>query len=160
MSRDELTIKLEQGNAADVLVFVGPLTETSEASLDQTVLPKGLKKDLVLDLKGIKHVNSYGVRDWIDFMKRMEKQHSLTIRGCSPTFIMSANILPGMLGKAHVESVNRGYQCPSQHYWWVEVKTEGLDAQVVDRTKPGCEKCGQKAKPEYGAEEYFSFLES
>ncbi len=153
----KLTVECKVGDLRDELVVNGPLSEETESILAAIEFPKSLKSDVVLDLAGIKHVNSIGIRDWIPFVQRLEKAHRLVLRRCSPTFVMACNVVQAMRGKAHVESVCRGYECPNRHYFWVDVAL-GSSKKQTDEKVP-CERCGLKAAPEYDADEYFRFLE-
>lgn len=153
----KLTVEYKVGSSRDELVINGPLSEETESSLSAVTLPASMKRDVVLDLAGIKHVNSIGIRDWIPFVQKLEKSHKLVLRRCSPTFVMACNVVQAMKGNAHVESVSRGYECPNRHYFWVDVPL-GFAKKQTDEKIP-CEQCGLKAAPEYDSDEYFRFLD-
>ncbi len=158
MANDKLTLKVKVGTDHDELILVGPLTEDTTATLGAVKLPADLKPQIVLDLYGIKHVTSIGIRDWIPFLRLLEKNHKITMQRCSPTFVMACNVIPAMKGTAKIESVSRGFECASMHYWWTLVATANLDPDEVDKEKVLCKQCGSKGRPEYDGDEYFRFL--
>ncbi len=158
VANDKLTLEVKVGTDHDELIIVGPLTEATKATLAAFKLPADLKPHLVLDLFGIKHVNSIGIRDWIPFLRSLETSHGITMKRCSPTFVMARNVIPAMSGAAKIESVSRGYECPSLHYWWVEMATANVDPDDADKEKVICKQCGAKGRPEYDGDEYFRFL--
>ncbi len=157
MASPSMSIKVEREADHDRLVFEGPITDTFAAIVGR--IPKDLKPKLVLDLYGITTVNSFGVRDWVNMVKAVGAGRSLVFERCSPTFIASANVVLQMLGNAEIKSLNRGYNCVSNHYWWKEIDPKTVDMATVDRTRELCGKCGEKGTPEYGAEEMFQFLD-
>lgn len=99
--RDEMTyVKL-----AGVIDEDNELTELTEK------IPGGT---VVIDLADIERINSCGVRDWVNWLGRVEKQGARPVLvECSPAIVAQINLVNNFTGGGVVKSFFAPYFCPN-----------------------------------------------
>ena len=136
-------------------VVSGDITELS----DFAQLQKELGPHNELDLAGVAHVNSTGVRDWMRFMQAVTAaEQRLVLRRCSPSFVNQLNMISRFASDAEVASVLAPYACPKCDALaerLLELSKE-VDAQV-DEPLP-CATCGTPMMFDDLPATYFAFL--
>ncbi len=70
-----------------------------------------LSGQVVLDLAGVRRINSQGVRVWIDFLHALQPGTKLVFRRCSHPVITQINMIANFRGGAVVESFFAPYVC-------------------------------------------------
>src|SRR5262245_2535056 len=93
-----------------------------------------------LDVRGIRRINSYGCRKWMDALRALCTRGSVTVVAASPAVIDQLNTTYGFLGAATVESfvgVMRCEPCDDTFDHVFDSRT------VADRGLPpvNCPKC-------------------
>jgi hypothetical protein len=71
-----------------------------------------LKGDVVVDLGGIRRINSYGVRQWVDAMRNMSEDARVVFVRCSPPMVEQMNMIHGFLGRGELRSFYAPMICP------------------------------------------------
>jgi hypothetical protein len=66
----------------------------------------------VINLAGLRSINSLGVREWAQFLLSLTKKSTVVLEECSVVFIDQANIVPQILAGARVASFFAPYFCP------------------------------------------------
>jgi hypothetical protein len=67
---------------------------------------------LILSLENIKHLNSTGVREWLEFIKELGRQgRAVALDRCSVPIVRQLNMINNFRGVAAVESVFVPYFC-------------------------------------------------
>jgi|SRR3954451_4237528 hypothetical protein len=90
-------------------VLAGEITESSDFG---ALLPR-LAGRVVLDLSGIKRINSRGVREWVDFVRAAAGQGiTLELDRCSVPVVHQLNLNAAFGGQCAVRSVYAPYFCP------------------------------------------------
>lgn len=90
-----------------IVALAGEVNENS----DLAVLRPHIQGDTVLDLAGIEHINSCGVREWITCMKELPAGSRITYRNCSPTVVLQLNTVVNFAMGAAIESVLAPFSC-------------------------------------------------
>ncbi len=152
MTTSRLRIELEDG----VFFLAGIIDELSE--FDQITNSKLSK--IVLDLKGIERITSYGVKGWITMLNSL-LQKELVYRNCPVTFIEQMNLVPGFKGQAVVESFEVPFFCSScNDEFAITVHTDKIE-QIsfldVINANYDCEKCNNEMEFD-STKHYFMFL--
>lgn len=121
-----------------------------------------LSGDVRLDLGGVHHINSAGVRDWVNFIREAgELTSRITLVNCSPAIVMQMNMIANFRGGAAVESIFAPFACPSCDHEQdgliliTETLKAGLPEQVPHFT---CDACGAELELDDIPERYFAFL--
>jgi anti-anti-sigma regulatory factor len=154
-----LTIeKLSEGQMA-CLKFRGSIDETFEGKkLSATIRAQ----TLVLDLGSVTKVSSFGLREWSDFMRGVEKSaKQILLVECTPKVVDQLNMVANFAGKGLVYSFYAPYRCD-----YCDIDRQVLfqvdrDREPIKSMRPPeqpCETCGN---PEYLDEDpatFFSYL--
>ena len=65
----------------------------------------------VLNLRGVRRINSYGVRAWLDLIRKVPLDVSLEFVAIPPHIVDQVNMVTGFLGRGHVGSFCVPYSC-------------------------------------------------
>jgi anti-anti-sigma regulatory factor len=95
----------------DGTLTVGVSGAITEASSFADVIEKARDR-VVVDLHGVERVNSYGVREWINFIKALaEKNTRVVLDQVSIPMVRQMNMIPQVRHKAEVRTVFAPYYC-------------------------------------------------
>ncbi len=112
---NDLVVQQTTDDAVVTAVLSGSITEFSSfvSIIDGLPPPQnGARAKVVIDLGGIEHINSCGVREWINFLKTLEKmQVPVELWRCSVPMVRQMTMIPSMRGAAHLGSVLLPYYC-------------------------------------------------
>ncbi|NBW80214.1 hypothetical protein EBR21_00530 [bacterium] len=109
LNYDNLHLRIE-GNPDECLsVFVdGEIHENFKSKL----IPMPECKAYLINLAGLRSINSLGIREWSSFINNLCRKSEVTLEDCSVVFIDQANIVPQILGTAKVTTFFAPYFCP------------------------------------------------
>jgi anti-anti-sigma regulatory factor len=111
---------------------------------------------VVVDLSGVERVNSYGVREWIHFLRSLEAKSSrVTLAGVSVVMVRQMNMIPEVRGKADVTNVFAPYYCPKCEDERTVALPEHAKAAPAHAT---CPECNTQMDFDDVADGYFLFL--
>lgn len=114
---------------------------------------------LVFNFKSLTAINSCGVRNWVNFLRDMQKTE-ITFEECPPLIVRQMNMVPSFVGHAKVSSVYVPYvcdNCDTEKLVLVEnAKFTGGNAQIEEVIP--CEAC-KKGEMELDGhpQQYFAF---
>ncbi len=150
--------KVSEGQIA-CLKFHGTLDETFDGKkLGATVRAQ----TLIIDLGSVVKISSFGLREWSDFMRGVEKSaKSIYLIECTPKVVDQFNMVANFAGKGLVYSFYAPYRCD-----YCDIDRQVLfqvdrDREPIKSMRPPeqpCETCGN---PEYLDEDpatFFSYL--
>lgn len=131
---------VERGSHQHVLLK-GGITEESDfqSLIDVAPMP------LMIDLGAIEQINLCGVREWINFVRAIDKRNSgLELLNCSPAIVRQLNMISNFKGNGVVRSVLAPYYC--DHCEQDALKPIALESMhkpaEIDETLP-CPSCGE-----------------
>lgn len=78
---------------------------------DLTLLTGATATDLEIDMQGVRRVNSFGVRAWIDAVRKIPGTTRLVFVHCPPPVIDQCNMVPGFLGHGTIRSFYAPMTC-------------------------------------------------
>lgn len=132
------------------------------------VIEFGQARTAILELGGVKMLNSMGLRSWIEWIKGFKDRVQLVFRNCPRSAVDQMNILQGFLPRGSVvESFIIPYHCESCGHTEDYLATRGRDFMeatvdvkegVVVKPAHPCLVCGQEAKWDIIPAKYFAFL--
>ncbi|MEY4065639.1 MAG: hypothetical protein RIR26_1847 [Pseudomonadota bacterium] len=106
---DNLKIQIEDRSPETLHIwFDGEVHENFKAR--SIALPDA--QTCVINLAGLRSINSLGVREWSQFLLSLSKKSNIVLEECSVVFIDQANIVPQILLGARVSSFFAPYFCP------------------------------------------------
>jgi hypothetical protein len=122
------------------------------------LLPQ-LEGPVVIDLQGIRRINSAGVRQWIRFLGAISGSADVTLARCPAAFVHQAALIRNFLQRARVTSFYAPYICPgceASRSVLVEVAT------IAGRSPPPvqCGPCSTPMTIDAVPEVFFGFLEA
>jgi anti-anti-sigma regulatory factor len=120
---------------------------------------KRLKGRVVMDLAGVKRINSFGVRELLTFFETVRSGAQVETERCSPAIVNQLNLLPTLSRAMIVRSILAPVECPGcLQELEVEVPLRGGGGPgSVPATQ--CDDCGGPMELSEPAERYFAFLE-
>lgn len=131
----------------------GAITEATDFSavLQQVGPPRA-----VVDLSAVDRVNSYGVREWIRFLKNLVHTGiDVTLDGVSVPMVRQMNMIPQVRAGARVGAVHAPYYCPACD----DERAVRLDAAVrAPPAAPPCPTCGAAMDFDDVQDAYFAFV--
>src|SRR5262244_3768428 len=115
----------------------------------------------VIDVSEIERINSCGVRDWVNWLSRIEKNGAKAVLvECSPAIVAQINLVNNFTGNGVVKSFFAPYFCPSCDLEKVLlVETQEMLSQ--DRPKAPtcrCDECDGVMDFDDMEESYFAFV--
>lgn len=117
-----------------------------------------LHGDVAIDLEGVRRINSFGVRMWIEAMRKFPADARGAIVRCAPPMVEQMNMIHNFFGRCRLESFHVPMICPEceeQHNELFEVATcrrQGGLAEVA------CPACGEVMEVDDIEEQYLFFL--
>lgn len=121
-----------------------------------------LSGEVRLDLGGVRRINSAGVREWVQFIRRAcELTTRTTLCKCSPAIVMQMNMIANFRGAAEVESIYAPFVCPRcdlERDVFVPVTAALVAGHSGDVPELTCEECGALLELDDISERYFAFL--
>lgn len=99
----------QRDGKSSIVQLVGSIDEG--ASLD-TVL-EVIKGDATLNLSRVQSVNSIGLLRWVQAFVPMTQRHALSVEAVPYCFVIQANLVSDIFGRAALLSCLAPYYCPS-----------------------------------------------
>lgn len=140
----------------------GPVCYISMSGVvDESFDPESLMSQangtkVILNLRGISRLSSFGVREWTNAMKQLsQKVERVFLVECSPSVVSQLNMVANFAGTAQVLSVMAPYYCETCGSD-AEVKIEVSGKTEIAPPETTC-KCGAVMSFEDDPESYFQF---
>ena len=118
-----------------------------------------LHGDVRLSMRGVRRINSYGVRSWIDAIRKVPTDCRLELVECPPPVVDQMNMVAGFLGRGKVTSFYAAMVCEScshevDHLFTVdEIRRAGGKFPPVP-----CPSCGKRMEIDDIEEQYLLFV--
>lgn len=145
-----LDVEIERKEKSIKLTLNGSLNEDS----DPPVINFSPYEEIHFDLRGIRAINSYGIRTWLKWISSIPANSKVTLANCPKIFIDQANMITGFIPKGGmVESFDVPYFCESCD----EVTTRLYAFDEVLEEKWPCLKCQEGAELDVSPKFYLKF---
>jgi hypothetical protein len=148
------TFDIESRAGGSILQLSGVIDEN--ADLEPIA---NLTSDTEINMKGVRRINSFGVRAWIDAVRKIPDTATVTFVECPPPVIDQCNMVSGFLGKGVLKSFYAPMTC--------EECDEQLD-QLFETAKcrdnggnlpsTPCPRCGRDMEVDDLEEQYLLFV--
>lgn len=126
--------------------------------LDEQFDPRALAAQLSgrarVDLERVRHINSAGVRRWLELMDALAPDVTLILERCPAAFMQQASFIRGFLGRAVVASCFAPYLCSACDRSAMVLIDRGAAGQATTRR---CETCGGSMELDAIEETFFCF---
>src|SRR5689334_7611784 len=129
--------ELTSRDGVSTLKLVGVVDEDNELVSLENKLTGG---PLVLDLSEIDRINSCGVRDWVNWLGRIEKNGARPVFiSCSPAIVAQINLVHNFTAGGIVKSFYAPYYCPRcEKEKLLRLETRDLLTLAPITTAPTC----------------------
>ena len=142
------------------------LVVTLEGDMDENSglfdLMPVLAGKVVLDLCGVKRINSAGVREWVNFIRDADpRTDHLALANCSPAIVMQMNMIANFRGNAEVTSFYAPLVCPAcdrEQDELIEATPEIISGLPDNIPAFTCGECRTVLELDDIPERYFAFL--
>jgi anti-anti-sigma regulatory factor len=143
-----------RGPDRTVVLMYGEITESvSFGELTQ------LRGRVTLDLAGIRRINSFGVRELLNFFDHLQRSCQIEGERCSSAVVMQLNMLPEFTRHLRVRSILVPLECPrclQEKEIPVELGATSARPKIPATMCDRCHTAMHLSEPE---ERYFAFLE-
>ncbi len=142
---------------ADVVKLGGVIDEDNELSNLVEKVPRGT---VYIDLGDVERINSCGVRDWVNWLGRLEHNGSRGVLvECSPAIVAQINLVNNFTGNGVVKSFYVPYFCPECDEEKV-LLVEAADMGPPPHEPPTCrcDECDLVMDFDDMPDSYFAFL--
>ena len=115
--------------------------------------------DTEINLKEIRRINSFGVRSWIDAIRRVPAGVTLTFVECPPPVVDQCNMVTGFLGGGVIKSFYAPMtceECDEQHNQLFDTQDCRQRGGKLPRTP--CPRCGRDMEVDDLEEQYLLFV--
>ncbi|MFC1610517.1 hypothetical protein ACFL6C_06140 [Myxococcota bacterium] len=133
-------------------------------AIDETFVPTEVfgdvpGRDVILNLKAVTRLSSFGVRGWVNAMKELRPQvDRVSLVQCSPAVVSQLNMVSNFSGGAAVVSVQVPFYC-EQCSWDTDLTME-VAPQLADGSKlpqVECKRCNNPMVLDDDVASYFAF---
>jgi anti-anti-sigma regulatory factor len=135
----------------------GVIDEDNELQELTDKIPQGTA---VIDLSEIERINSCGVRDWVNWLGRIEKNGAKPVLvECSPAIVAQINLVNNFTGNGVVKSFFAPYFCPNcdrEKVLLVEASEMGPSPHKAPTCR--CDECDGVMDFDDMEDSYFAFL--
>ncbi|MCA9580587.1 MAG: STAS domain-containing protein [Myxococcales bacterium] len=136
-----------------VLDIGGSISEASDfGALLEAAGPK-----VRLDLKGLKRINSSGVREWMRFITSLANGREIELHHVSPPFVQQLNIVANFAGGSKIVSVMLPYVCDACGHEEERV-LEVAGSAPAELPEIQCGECDEAMAFDDIPDSYFGFL--
>ena len=146
-------------DGVSTLKIAGVIDEDNELVPLESQLGSGA---MVLDLGEIERINSCGVRDWVNWLGRIEKNGArLVFVNCSPAIVSQINLVNNFTASGIVKSFYAPYFCPrckKEKLLRLEARDLAKSAPVSKAPTCRCDECDGVMDFDEMEESYFAFL--
>jgi serine/threonine protein kinase len=140
-----------------VVTFQGKLDET----FDGRALAGSVTGTLLLDLKGVERVTSFGVREWLEMMATLDEDLEIWLARCSEAIVTQLSLMRNFCGPARIASFQAPFLCNDCGSTSTRTLDCELDAAMIRGELPAtskCPRCGGVA-PLDDDPSYFAFAQ-
>lgn len=119
----------------------------------------GLRGSVKLSLRGVRRINSFGVRAWIDGIRKVPGECQLELQECPPPVVDQMNMVQGFVGRGKVISFYAAMRCDA-----CDEEQDHLFAVADVRKNRGklpnvaCPSCGKPMEVDDIEEQYLLFI--
>jgi len=137
------------------LTVTGCIDERSDLS---PLLSLSGANTLVLDLAGVERINSVGVRDWIEAMRRIPADIAVYWDRTAVPMVCQMTMIANFHGHSHIRSIMAPYYCNTcdlEHQFLMTVD-KALTSPPYEAPSFDCPDCGKPMNFDEMEEDYFA----
>jgi hypothetical protein len=101
-------MEVVERDGVDHVTLSGVIDENADLALISTLGGRPAR----FNMRAVRRINSYGVRSWIDAIRKVSRETEVTFVQCPPPVIDQCNMVAGFLGHGQLESFFAPMTCP------------------------------------------------
>jgi hypothetical protein len=145
-----MELEIERDELGVIVRMRGRLDE----QFDPAALAAELSGKARVDLERVRHINSAGVRRWLELMDALSPEVTLILERCPAAFMQQASFIRGFLARAQVESCFAPYLCSACDRSAMVLVERATAGQATARR---CDACGGDMELDALEETFFCF---
>jgi hypothetical protein len=155
MGRNAFTIDVVHAGDADEVTISGVIDENADLS----PLVRLGERPIRIHLRGVRRINSFGVRAWMDAIRRVPITAKLSFVHCPPPVVDQCNMVSGFLGHGKLESFYAPMTCAEcdeqidQLFETAACRANGDKLPITP-----CPRCGRPMEVDDLEEQYLLFV--
>jgi len=106
-ARSTFAIEVVQRDGADHVSMSGVIDENADLALLGTLGARPVR----FNMKSVRRINSYGVRSWMEAIRRIPRDAEISFIHCPPPVIDQCNMVAGFLGHGRLLSFYAPMTC-------------------------------------------------
>ena len=154
-ARPTFAIEIVAGDGVDQVSITGIIDENA----DLTPLTTLGERPIEVNLRAVRRINSFGVRTWIDAVRKVPQSARLTFVQCPPPVVDQCNMVSGFLGHGVLVSFFAPMVCSE-----CDEQIDQLFETAACRANGGklpvtpCPRCGRPMEVDDLEEQYLLFV--
>jgi len=153
--RNAFSLDVVAGPDQDEVTIVGVIDENSDLS----PLVRLGERPIRVHLRGVRRVNSFGVRAWMDAIRRVPITAKLTFVHCPPPVVDQCNMVQGFLGHGRIESFYAPMTCAECDEQLDQLFETAACRAIGGKLPPTpCPRCGRPMEVDDLEEQYLLFV--
>ena len=154
-ARSSFTIEVVQRDGVDQVTLAGVVDENADLALLSTLGSRPAR----INMRCVRRINSFGVRVWMDTIRRVPRSTDITFVQCPPPVIDQCTMVQGFLGHGKLESFYAPMTCPECDEQVDQLfETEACRANGAKLPVTPCPRCGRPMEVDDLEEQYLLFV--
>lgn len=155
MSKGGFGIEVVERDGQDQVTLSGVIDENADLALIGTLGGRPAR----FDMRAVRRINSYGVRSWMDAIRKIPSATKVTFVNCPPPVIDQCNMVAGFLGHGRLESFFAPMTCPECDEQIDQLfETEACRSNGGKLPATPCPRCGRPMEVDDLEEQYLLFV--
>ena len=154
-AKSTFSIELAERDGVDIVILAGVIDENADLSVLATLGRRPVR----FHMRGVRRINSYGVRSWVDAIRSIPGDAKLTFIHVPPPVIDQCNMVSGFLGRGMLESFYAPMRC-AECDETIDRLFQAEACRAIGGRLPQtpCPKCGRPMEVDDLEEQYLLFL--
>ena len=153
--KSTFTMEVVERDGVDHVTLTGVIDENADLALIGTLGGRPAR----FHMRSVRRINSYGVRSWIDAIRKIPRDTDLTFVQCPPPVIDQCNMVAGFLGHGRLESFFAPMTCPECDEQIDQLfETEACRANGGKLPVTPCPRCSRPMEVDDLEEQYLLFV--
>ena len=154
-TRNTFTLEVTEKDGADHVAISGIIDENADLS----ALAELGGRAIEVSMRGVRRINSFGVRAWIDVVRKIPQSTKLQFVQCPPPVVDQCNMVAGFLGHGRLISFFAPMVCAE-----CDEQIDQLFLTAACRDNGGklpatlCPRCGRPMEVDDLEEQYLLFV--
>jgi hypothetical protein len=159
VNRNAYSMDVETRSDTDVVSIHGVIDESSDLSPLADLGGRAPQRPIELNMRGVRRINSFGVRAWLDTIRKLPVTAKLSFVHCPPPVVDQCNMVAGFLGHGQLVSFYAPMLCIECDEQVDQLfQTDDCRANGGKLPKTPCPRCGRAMEVDDLEDQYLLFV--